>query len=171
MRLRHFHVASAALAGALLLGCASSHPAPPEADEEAIASTVLGLTEAYLDAWESLDKDRILSFHSDDIRYYWLGKGTISSNSDFARLLDQILPGIKSWSVQVKDQHVEVLGRDAAVVSFLTQAGASTYVFERRDGQWKIINIHESEPIPAARSSDATQPGNAVSEPDRAGGS
>ena len=161
MKLRHFHVASAALAGALLLGCAPSHPAPPEADEEAIASTVLGLTEAYLDAWESLDKDRILSFHSEDIRYYWLGKGAINSNQAFERLLDEILPGIKSWSVNVREPHVEVLGPDAAVVSFLTDAGASTYVFERRNAQWKIINIHESEPLPTARSPDAP-PGDAI---------
>ena len=96
-----------------------------------------------------------------DIRYYWLGKGAINSNQAFERLLDEILPGIKSWSVNVREPHVEVLGPDAAVVSFLTDAGASTYVFERRNAQWKIINIHESEPLPTARSPDAP-PGDAI---------
>ena len=137
----------------------TSQSAPQEA--VAVSDTVLALTKSYVEAWESLDQERILRFHSDDVQYYWMGSGSVTSNTAFAGLLGMILPRLKSWSVKVREPRVKVLGTDAAVVSFLfdfesvTRDGqresgrqAATYVFERRNDDWKIVVIHESAPAP-----------------------
>ena len=131
--------------------------------EGAVADTVLALTEAYNAAWEALDPEAILAFHPDDLRYYYRGSGGMSSKAAFEGVLrEEILPAMRSWSMGVVDPHVEVLGPDAAVVSFAFdtdvvgasgrpydyRSGALTYVFERRGGSWKIVLMHESAPVP-----------------------
>ena len=129
--------------------------------DSAIADTVLALTNEYVVAWESLNQEDILRFHSDDIQYYWMGTGSVTSNAAFAGLLKMILPTLRSWSMKVREPRIKVLGPDAAVVSFLfdfesvgtdgqldSGTQAATYVFERLNGDWKIIIVHESAPVP-----------------------
>ena len=87
----------------------------------------------------------------------------MSSKAAFERVLrEEILPSMRSWSMEVIAPHVEVLGPDAAAVSFAFDTdvvgasgqpydygtGTLTYVFERRSGEWKIVLMHESAPVP-----------------------
>lgn len=153
----------------LLLGCtgsgrASAQPTRLDAEQEAaLADTILAVTERYNAAWEALSAEGILAFHPDDLRYYYRGSGGISSKVVFDRVLrEEILPFMRSWSMEVIDPDVEVLGPDAAVVSFVMDtevvdasgqaddygSGALTYVFERRDGEWQIVLMHESAAVP-----------------------
>jgi ketosteroid isomerase-like protein len=157
------------LVAVLLLGCTgsgmtSAQPRRLDAQQEAaLAETIFAVTERYNAAWEALSAESILAFHPDDLRYYYRGSGGISSRAVFERILrDEILPSMRSWSMKVIDPHVKVLGPDAATVSFVFDtevvdasgqpddygSGALTYVFERRDGEWQIILIHESAPVP-----------------------
>lgn len=155
------------LIGAPVPASVRAQPTEPAAqEEEALADTILALTDVYNAAWEALDPEAILRFHSDDFRYYWRGSSAgMSSKAAFERVLrDEILPGMRKWSAEVIDPQVEMLGRDGAVVSFeFTSeaedtagepfdygAGALSYVFERRDEGWPIVLIHESDlPEPA----------------------
>lgn len=38
------------------------------------ADTVLALAEEWLDAWNSLDPERMLQFYDEDLLYYWQGR-------------------------------------------------------------------------------------------------
>ena len=150
------------LLGGMGAGGASAQTAGAEADQEAaIADTLLALTDSYNAAWEDLDLEQISQFHADDLRYYWRGATASSSQADFERLFrEDILSQIRAYSAKVLDPHVEVLGSYAGAVSFvfdgvvetpegvsLDYDGALTYVFERRDGEWKLVLIHESAPL------------------------
>ncbi len=60
--------------------------------------------------------------------------------------------------MKVENPAVQVLAKDAALIGFTALAelitldnkvldvgtGAYTYVWKKRDGQWKIVHIHES---------------------------
>lgn len=156
--------AFAALLIGSMSGCGSAEPARLDAEREAaLADSILSLTRQYNAAWESLSADRISAFHSDDFHYYWRGSTDASSRAEYDRLLrEEILPSMQKWSAEMHDPYVKVLGPNAAVVSFefssgvLNAAGepddygsgALTYVFERRDGKWKIVLIHESAAMP-----------------------
>ncbi len=130
--------------------------------EDDLAEFLLSLTNEYNAAWETLNLDSISEFHSDDIRYYWRGLLVCASQSEFERhFREDILTVITAYSAETVEPHVEVLGPDAGVVSYgfrgqvvtpdgETQdySGALSIVFERRDGDWKVVLIHESAPEP-----------------------
>ena len=76
---------------------------------------------------------------------------------------DVWLAEITEYAIEMVSPSVEMLGPDAAVISFLfedrevyrsgyvgTSEGAMIYVFERREGSWKIVRIHHSGPVPDA---------------------
>ncbi len=127
-----------------------------------VAETILSLTNKYNAVWETLEWERIAPFHSNDIRYYWRGVLASSSQAEFKRHFhEDILTEIQGYSATTVDPHVQALGSDAGVVSFEFRgqvvtpdgkthdySGAMSYVFERREGDWKIVLIHESAPVP-----------------------
>ncbi len=140
----------------ILTGCVQKEREQPVDKKEIIA-----ITEAYNHAWELLDADSISEFHSDYIHYYWRGVIAASNKVEFDHLLKQLLPSMKEYKHTTIDPFIEVLGPDAAMTSFqfdgeiinpdgtlMDYDGALTYVFKRNDGEWKIVLVHESAPIP-----------------------
>ena len=122
-----------------------------------LKNEILDLTERYNLAWESLNTDSILSYHAEDILYYWRGSKGPTSNAELGKMLHALLPGMKSYHHAMVDPQVQILGEDVAIVSHLVDGhyisqdgdttnydGALTYVYEQIDGHWKIVLIHES---------------------------
>lgn len=130
-----------------------------EKESQKIVEAILSITEKYNNTWETLDMEQVAKFHSDmSFRYYRnMGSG-IKSNDDFKKLMPQYMNVIKSWKMEVSNQVVQVLGKNAAVISFIGKAemidkdnkssdsgsGAYTYVWKKLNGEWKIVHIHES---------------------------
>ena len=122
--------------------------------EAAVADTVLSLAEAWVEAWNELNAERMLQLHSEDLQYYWRGRPM--SYEVFQRALrEDIIPN-ETYSIEMTDPHVQVLGPNAAVVAFQIRDKASpsgatspatsalSLIFVRRDAEWKIVHIHES---------------------------
>lgn len=132
------------------------------ARRSAVADTVLALAERWMAAWNEMDTERILAILGEDLQYYYLGE-RMDSRAVFERVLrEEILPN-ETWSVTTFDPHVQVLGPDAAVVSFRYRGemslrgktrpieNATSLVFERRGGEWKVVHIHDSSRPPLGR--------------------
>lgn len=120
--------------------------------EAGVADTLLSLTRKYEDAWETLDAEAILAFHPEDLLYYWRGRLTPSRDAFAQVLREQILPAAgEGYATETIDPRVQTLGPDAGVVSsrFRSEGseeveGAVSLVYERRNGTWKIVHVHES---------------------------
>jgi uncharacterized protein (TIGR02246 family) len=133
-----------------LLGTGSSETET----EVALADTVLTLAREWLDAWNELDADRMLQFYDEDLLYYWRGRPMTYEQFE-AAVYEHIIPN-ESYSIEMTNPHVQVLGADAAVVAFnwrdkadprneaQAPRAAVSLIFERRGGEWKIAHIHES---------------------------
>lgn len=80
------------------------------------------------------------------------------SNTDFERAYhENVATQITAYWASASDTWVKVLGPNAGLVAFVFRGGvetpdgarydydgALTYVFERREGQWRLTHIHES---------------------------
>jgi uncharacterized protein (TIGR02246 family) len=145
------------------VGCASISPPPLSSDQEAaISEALLSTTAAYNAAWEALDFEQIAKFHAADFTYYRRGVVDSESNDDFARAYhENVATQISGYWASASDTWVKILGPDAGIVAFVFRGGvetpdgakhnydgALTYVYERRDGQWRITHIHESAYLP-----------------------
>jgi uncharacterized protein (TIGR02246 family) len=118
------------------------------------AETLLALAEEWLDSWNALDPERMLQFYDEDLLYYWKGRPMTLGQFESA-LHEYIIPN-ETYSIELTEPHVQLIGADAAVVAFIwgDKAGPSgevpppiaavSLVFERRGGVWKILHIHES---------------------------
>jgi hypothetical protein len=138
---------------AALLATACQQPAPEPvltaADEQRIVATVESLTAAFEQAERQRYPERVLAFIAPD--FYMYADGV---RSDY----DEVVAGIREiesfqhfepgWA----DLEVRVLGPNAAVASFtfrdsivtgagdvLLAGGATTLIWERRDGQWQVV--------------------------------
>lgn len=152
---------------ALLIGftvsCAAGQDTRPNTEREAaIADTLLSITETYNAVWEELDLERMSEYHAADFTYYRRGVVQSASQSEFEQAYhDDVATQITSYWADATNTWVEVLGPDAGVVAFVFRGevvtpdgavhdydGALTYVFERRNTEWQIVHIHESEYFP-----------------------
>jgi len=128
-------------------------------ENQKIIDEILSITEKYNKTWETLDMEKVAMFHSDSsFRYYRNMKLAVSSNDEFKKLMPQYMKSTKSWKIEVIGPVVQVLDKNAAVIGFTGKAemittdnkvsdfgsGAYTYVWQKSDGAWKIIHIHES---------------------------
>jgi ketosteroid isomerase-like protein len=127
---------------------------------ESIQKQIDEVTTQYNKSWETLDLEKIAAFHSAESFLYWSSGGlSCGSNEEFRNVFGNILPMMKTWTIKdISSYSVQVLGPDAAVASLLLNAesvgqdgsvsnhgsGALTYVWNRIDGDWKIVHIHES---------------------------
>lgn len=124
-----------------------------------VANDIIGLTGDYNMAWESLDMDSVASYHSEDFTYYWHGSLSVSNNKDFVEEYKKIMSDAAEWTmyidnlqVQVLDDNNAIIGFDISETSFVLKdgteydygIGAMTYFWHRRDGEWKLVHIHES---------------------------
>lgn len=152
--------ALALLACGLIPGCtAPANETLSPAREAEVAATLLSITEAYNAVWEELDLEKISAFHADDFTYYRRGGVDSVSQADFLDAYhDNVATQITGYWAEATETRVKVLGPNAGLVAFVFRGGvelpdgrkvgydgALTYVFERLDGEWRIVHIHESE--------------------------
>lgn len=152
---------SAFAALAVVWSLTACGPRPPDGPRQSavVPESLVTLARDYNSAWELLNPDSILTFHAPRFEYYWFDQRFVE---DFEPVLRQEwLAGVRSYSIEMFDASVRVLGSDGAVVSFLFRdsevssagdtiqgSGALTYVMERFDGIWKISRVHHSGPVP-----------------------
>ena len=127
---------------------------------EAVKKEILDLTTHYNKTWETLNAEQIASYHSNESFQYW-GHGELqcASNDQFRNAFSKILPMMRKWTVKKISQFsVQAVNQHAAITSFILDAesigldgtksnhgsGALTYVWNKINGKWKIIHIHES---------------------------
>jgi hypothetical protein len=124
-----------------------------------IIRKVLAMTDKYNRTWESLNMTNVATFHSDkSFLYYRNMKLSDGSNEAFKKGTVDLFKGTKSWKLKESEPVVQVLSKNAAVISFTGVAelitldnkildigtGAYTYVWNKIKGEWKLIHIHES---------------------------
>jgi uncharacterized protein (TIGR02246 family) len=130
---------------------------PDPATEAATASEISREVDRAIVAWMALEPHAYLDLFSDDVT--WLYEGAGIDRATFEAMVRGYMAAHTQAHWTLKEPEVEVLGSDAAVVSgrwSLTQtdmagletedAGAITLVYERRNGEWKIVHAHESLP-------------------------
>lgn len=147
-------IAALVLGGLGISGGSAQTAASETEAEAAIADTALDLSREWLDAWNELDADRMLQFYDEELLYYWKGRPMTYEQFKGA-LLEYIIPN-ESYSIEMTDPHVQLLGSDAAVVAFNwrdkaepggeapSAKAAVSLIFNRHNGEWKIVHIHES---------------------------
>ena len=131
-----------------------------EAASQAQADSLLALTEDLAEAWVALDAEEYLKWFSDDLAFYF--EGGQADASDFEAGVRAAIGTLRSSTFEILNPRVDVLGADAAAVSFqlrelmVDTAGqttdlraALTLVWARRADGWKIVLAHESLPTPS----------------------
>ena len=127
---------------------------------EAVKKQILDITTEYNKTWETLKVDQIATYHSNESFLYWGHGGLVcTGNDDFRKVFSEILPMMRKWTIkEISSLSVQVLNQHAAITSFILNAesigldgtksnhgsGALTYVWNKINGKWKIIHIHES---------------------------
>lgn len=151
-------VAAVLLIGGGAVGCTQTDSSPMTAGREAaLADTIRSLAEEVDAAWTDLEPAPFLQLFSDDIQFYY--QGSRLGRAEFEEVVKEEMSAIEKWSTEITDFRVEVLGPHAAVASFQYEgqwmdtagetrdiAAAVTLVFERRDGEWTVVQAHESLP-------------------------
>jgi hypothetical protein len=128
-------------------------------ETQKIEEEILAITQKYNQTWETIDMLKVSQFHSDSsFRYCRNMRIGVSSNEEFKKLLPVYMSGVKSWKIEVSTPTIQVLSENVAVISFTGKAelttkenkvsdegtGAYTYVWQKINGQWRIVHIHES---------------------------
>ena len=139
-------------AGALLMGACQQlapDPSSPTADHQHIVATVDSLTRAFEQAERDRQPGRVVSFLATDFYMYADGVranyGEVVTGIHDISTFQHFEPG---WDLL----EVHALGPDAALVSFtfrdsiiaasgevLLARGATTLIWERRDGKWLVV--------------------------------
>ena len=123
-----------------------------------IKKQITDITNEYNKICQTLKVERIAEFHSDkNFIYYWHGGLACSNNADFRKLFTTILSATTEWSMKTSEPVVQVVGEDAAIISFTFEAesveingtrskesGALTYIWNKTNDKWKIVHVHES---------------------------
>ncbi len=125
--------------------------------DSALADTLLSLTDDLAASWTRLEPDDYLDRFSDDLVFYF--EGSRVSRSEFEAVVRGTMEALAESTFEVSDPDVEILGPDAAVISFGLREvmvdrngdvtdlrGALTLVWERREGEWRVVRAHESLP-------------------------
>lgn len=150
----------AVLPGSLGTACVPADSGQMTAEREAaLADTLRALTHQVDSAFTALEPEPYLALYSDDTHFYY--DGSHLPRKKFEAVVRKEMGAFESFSTTMMGARVEVLGPDAGVVSFryrgeaVDTAGntqemtaAVTVVFERRGGQWKVVQAHESFPTP-----------------------
>lgn len=160
------------LAGALAIGCMGTRApspiedrsSPTQAQRPALADSLSVLATENMATWNRLDPDRWLRLFDDDVQWYYLDKRMDLAGVE--QLARSVMPELReSRTAVVGEPHVVVLGPDAAVVAFdareywapksdtiplFERSTALTFVYQRIDGEWKVVHAHESWAEPPA---------------------
>ena len=123
-------------------------------EEQALADTFEAQTRESLSAFSELDPELYFQRFSEDFRHYYRAW---YSRDQFEEIVRKYMASYQEVSATLEEADAEVLGPDAGVVTgryqmqLVDSAGNSseqgydfTAVMERRDGQWKVVRLHES---------------------------
>lgn len=92
--------------------------------EASISDTALTYAKAWTAAWNDMNAERMIKLHSEDLQYYYGGKRMAPRATFESVLREDIIPN-ETYSIKMVDPHVQVMGSNAAVISFLLR-GEST---------------------------------------------
>ena len=166
----------ALLASLVVLAAACDQPNaghPSRAESDAIADTLTRLMSQAYDFARPGVRQRLLSLYPDSGRVISAAAGRITTtreelDSAIGTFWQYVGQNMRDPEWRWSDVHVDVLSRDAAVVTAgysiphhtpagrpHTISGAWTAVFERRDGRWTIVQEHLSDVPPEPDSSSA----------------
>lgn len=151
-------VAAVLATSAVALGCADQQGQPageltPQ-EEQALADSIESQARNLMAAWSELEPEPYLQLYSGDVQFFF---GGWHDRAQFEKVVRKNLVGYQEYPAEIMDMEVEVLGRDAAVATLTYRAqpidtageseefeAAFTLVYERRDGDWKVVQAHES---------------------------
>jgi ketosteroid isomerase-like protein len=122
------------------------------------AKDVLATFNALLEGIRRADVDAVTSFYWNSPQFVrFNGNGTVTKGwAQMRTNLASSYPNLKDVKLEPRDVHVQMLGRDGAVLSFLwtqsqtsngtpeTATGRTTLVFRRIGTAWKIVHAHIS---------------------------
>lgn len=139
------------------LGCAGQQQSRSELtaqEEQALADSIESRAENLLATWGELEPEAYLRLYSEDVQFFF---GGWNDRAQFEKVVRKTMAGYQEYPAEIMDMEVEVLGRDAAVATLTYRAqpvdtagesdefeAAFTLVYERRDGNWKVVQAHES---------------------------
>jgi len=134
---------------ACVLACGPPDRAPGDAEVRTIAASVDSATRSFEQAQRARDPERVIAHLAPD--FYMYGDGVRSDYAAVVAAMRRSFPTTRHVEPGFTDVQVKVLGRDAAVVSLrfrdsimtasgdvLQWRGATTLVWERRRGEWRL---------------------------------
>lgn len=153
-------VAAAMAAAVALVGCGSPASAGAPAPQSGNAASAMPTTQEvqaffaeWNDALETGDPQKVADRYASDAVLL----PTLSDNvrSDRAEIVDYFVKFLKDKPQgQILESHVKILGPDSAVdagtyrftfaATGATAEARYSYVYERVNGEWKIVNHHSS---------------------------
>ncbi len=145
----------------VLAGCAGSSDAElTDAERAALADSVRQFANEMVETVDRHDVDGFIGYHLDGPDFAWASRGETSPLESHRESMKEYFPGVgKNVHFELGDSRVHVLGRDAAVAtSYIhsTNIGEDgepisghevwSIVVHRIDGEWKVVQVHESYP-------------------------
>jgi ketosteroid isomerase-like protein len=139
-----------------------SNPPAAAAQRATGSEAVLAAFNSLLDGIRKADLNAVMAVYLNSPRLIHFNyNGTVTKSWEQVRKnRESSYPEIKDVKLEVRDVSVEMLGRDAAVISCLwtqslnykgtpeTASGRMTLVFRRTGTGWKAIHLHSSPDTP-----------------------
>ena len=143
----------------LLAACAGStaREAPPVAAPAILETEVRAAAAEFVSAFNALDQARFDALWAEDATVFFPRppfpirrvEGGTEVLSWFKKFMDAERKGGDSPGVDPKELHVQLVGRDAAIVSFHLGSDPKavsrrTLIYRRDPGGWRIVHLHGS---------------------------
>lgn len=159
--------------GSVLLLAACAHTQPPgrntshsivqdsDVPTAAVTETLLALSHQWVDTWNQKDVERMAAMHGDVTRTAYVIGETFSTVEWLLQEIREKKFWDLSWKIHMVEPHVRVLGADAGLVSFRLVgdeasargtkpfSAAFTLVYQKLDGEWKIVHVQDSSRLEA----------------------
>ena len=159
--------------GSILLCVSCAHSGAPipdtpralhdagQLETAAVTQTLLALSQQWVDTWNERDIERMAEMHGDVARtVYVIGETSSTVEWLLREIRDKNFWNL-SWKIRMVEPHVRVLSADAGVVFFrlvgeeasergtMPFSAAFTLVYQRLDGDWKIVHVQDSSRLEA----------------------
>jgi ketosteroid isomerase-like protein len=138
-----------------------STPEHSDAPTAPVTETLLALSQEWVDTWNQKDVERMAEMHGDVTRTVYVIGETSSTVEWLLREIREKKFWNLSWKIRLVEPHVRMLGADAGLGSFRLvgeEAGprgtkpfsaAFTLVYQKLDGDWKIVHVQDSSRLEA----------------------
>jgi ketosteroid isomerase-like protein len=125
------------------------------------SETLLALSQMWVDTWNQRDVARMAEMHGDVTRTVYVIDETFSTVEWLLRDIREKNFWNLSWKIEMVEPHVRMLGADAGLVSFRLVgeeegpqgtkpfSAAFTVVYQKLDGEWKIVHVQDSSRLEA----------------------